>query len=373
MDFKHTEEQVMLLDGADRFVRDSYGLDQRRKLIATEEGFSRDHWNFFAEMGWLALTLPEDVGGIDFSFVDVAIIMAALGRGPVLEPFVSTAILSAHLINKAGSDEVRQSVLPDLIGGGLLVAFAHEESNTVQVGPRKVAAKAEASGEGYRLNGRKTLVLGGPSANLFVVSANVGDDAAASLFLVASDALGVTVSPYALIDGTQAADVTFDNVQLEASARLSAVADVPALIAEAIDRATLAYLAEAVGVAEACLDVCSDYLKTRQQFGQPLGNFQALQHILADMFVDAQEARSMLYFALSQIDRSPEERAQAISLAKVAIGEGTFAVVASSIQLHGGYGVTDEYVVSHYFRRVVTIKKLFGDVEDHLGRITLAA
>jgi alkylation response protein AidB-like acyl-CoA dehydrogenase len=369
MDFDLSDEQKMLFDGAERFVRESYSLEKRRKLIASEEGFSRDQWAQFAELGWLALALPEDVGGLDLSFIEVAVLMTAFGRGPVLEPIVPTTILSAHLIDKAGDDAQRQAVLPAIAAGELMVAFAHDEANSVQLGPQPVLAKAEPTANGWSLTGRKTMVLGGSSADKFVVSAVVGAEKTPSLFLVDRNGPGVTVTSYPLIDGTRAADVALDNAQLDASARLSANSDIAGVIAQAIDRATLALLAEAVGCMEACLDVCSEYLKTRHQFGQPLGNFQSLQHIMADMFVDATEARSMLYYALAHIDGPAPERAKAISLAKVAIGEGGFSVGASAIQLHGGYGVTDEYVVSHYFRRLTSIKKYFGDVEDHLERV----
>ena len=373
MDFNFSEEQQMVADGVERFVRESYSLDQRRKLAATPDGFSRENWAMFAEMGWLALVLPEDVGGLNFSLTEVAVVMAGLGRGPVLEPYVPSAILCAHLVDKAAAGPLREEVLGQVGAGELMLAFAHDEQNSVTAlslaGPQAVNAKADKLAGGYALTGRKTMALGGDCANKFVISAKIGADAAPSLFLVDRDTPGLTVTPYKLIDHTQAADVAFDGMVVGEDALLGAAPDTAAIIAEALDRATFALLAEAVGGMEACLDVCSDYLKTRKQFGQPLGNFQALQHILADMFVEAQEARSLLYFLLSQMDAPAAQRAKAISLAKIGIGEGSFIVAASSIQLHGGYGVTDEYAVSHYFRRLLTIKKLFGDVEDHLMRV----
>ncbi len=371
MDFNFSEEQQMVADGVERFVRESYSLDQRRKLAATPRGFSEEHWAMFAEMGWLALVIPEDAGGLNFSCLEVAVVMAALGRGPVLEPYVPTAILGVHLIDKAAPAALREEILGAVGAGALKLAFAHDETNGVTTGPLAVNAKAEKVNGGYALTGRKTMVLGGDSADKFIVSAKLGADT--SLFLVDRDTPGLAITPYKLIDHSGAADVALDGLVVAEDALLGAAPDrgldTGAVIAEALDRATFALLAEAVGVMEAALDVCSDYLKTRKQFGQPLGNFQALQHILADMFVEAQEARSMLYFLLSRMDGPAAERSRAISLAKIAIGEGGFVVAASSIQLHGGYGVTDEYVVSHYYRRLLIIKKLFGDVEDHLMRV----
>lgn len=370
MDFNFNEEQSLLLDGAERFIRESYSLEQRRHLAASDEGFSRDNWKLFAELGWLALVLPEDADGLNCSLIEVTALMTALGRGPLLEPYVSTAILSAHLIDKAGDAAMRQSVLPAIGAGEIIAAFAHDEDNGAGLGNEKLSTKAEKSDGGYRLTGRKTMALGGASADKFIISAML--DGKVALFLADRNMAGLRVTPYPLIDHSRAADISFDDMALPVEALLGAGDDNGAIISEALDRATYAYLAEAVGCMESCLEVCSDYLKTRHQFKQPLGNFQALQHIMADMFVEAQEARSMLYFLLSRMDGDADERRKAISLAKIAIGEGSFFVAAQSIQLHGGYGVTDEYVVSHYYRRLMTIKKLFGDVEHHLDQLPLA-
>lgn len=364
MNFDLSEEQVMLRDGVARFMRDEYGFEHRRKLAASRDGFSRETWTQFAELGWLALNLPEDVGGLACSFIETTIVMQELGRGLVLEPFLATAVLCAHLVDRSTSQAHREQLLPALIAGELLLALAHDEpgNHGTRVPLRSTASRCT---EGYRLNGSKTVVLGAAAADRLIVSAAT-EDGGIALFLVSPQTAGVTVKPYALLDGTRAGDVLLEAVLVDGDAVLLAGPSAGEVLDEALDRARLAAMAQALGAMEGCLAASSDYIKQRAQFGQPLAKFQSLQHLMADMFVDAQLSRSMLYRGIALIDAAPAERRQAVAAAKILVGAAGRRVSASGVQLHGGYGTTDEYVISHYFRNLFILAKLFGDVEDHV-------
>ncbi|MDB5968727.1 MAG: acyl-CoA dehydrogenase [Hydrocarboniphaga sp.] len=367
MDFSLSDEQVLLRDSAERFVREEYKLDARRRLVAAGDPISAEHWRQYAELGWLALPIPEDVGGLGGSFVDLMVLMVALGSGCVLEPYIPNLVLCAPILDRSPA----RSLLGAVADGSLRLALAHDEAGDRfnLAGPR--TTQATAAGDGFLLTGAKTLVLGGPSADRFIVSATITGEPACSLFLVhrdqVEDQVEQALSRYPLIDGTWAADLSL-SVEVSADALIVRSDRATALLDEAIDRATLAYLAEAVGSMETCLEICSAYLKIRKQFGQAIGKFQALQHILAEMFVEAQEARSILYQALSQIGADASLRRRAVSAAKIVIGQASQIISRQGVQLHGGYGVTDEYPISHHFKRLMVIEKLFGDIEHHTTR-----
>jgi alkylation response protein AidB-like acyl-CoA dehydrogenase len=364
MDFSPSDEQVMLRDSAERFVREHYALETRRKLIASADGFSAENWRLFADLGWLGLLAPEEAGGLGGSFVDLAILLAALSRGLVLEPYIPTVVLGGSIIGRAG----RTDLLSGIADGSLRFALAHEEAGERFDLHRTRATTAERTSDGYRLSGVKTDAMAAPSAQYLIVSATIPGEAGYALFLVDPKLPGVTLKPYLLVDGVRAADLVLDRVTLPANALLVGSQDAADVLEEAVDRTTLAYLAEAVGSMEASLQICSEYLKGRQQFGQPIGKFQALQHIMAEMFVEAQEARSILYQGLSQIDGEPADRRHAVSAAKIVVCQAAQIVSRQAIQLHGGYGITDEYAVSHHFRRQLVIEKSFGDIEYHAKR-----
>ncbi len=370
MKFDLSDEQAMLRDAAARFVRDAYGLEHRRALAKSTDGFSREYWKQYAELGWLALNLPEDVGGLGCSFVETVVLAEQFGRGMVLEPFLGSAVLCARLIDSCGSPARREALLPPLIAGELILALAHDEAGTRNLDelPRTTARK---NAEGYRLDGAKTLVLGANAADRLIVSAQLDDTQEPALFLVDPAARGVGLEVYPLTDGSRAGDFLLDGVELPADALLGSGPAVARALDEALDLARLVAMAQALGAMEACIEVTAEYIKTRVQFRQPLAKFQSLQHLMADMFVDTQESRSMLYRTLALADAEPAQRRNAVSAAKIVIGPAGRRVTANGLQLHGGYGTTDEYIVSHYFRYLFTLEKLFGDAEDHTRRYKL--
>lgn len=367
MDFNLTQEQQMLRDGAERFVREQYDFETRRALAKTDKGFSQDNWQQFADLGWLALGLPEDNGGFGLDFVEIAILMQELGRGLVLEPVVGTSILSARILERSDAKAQRDTLLPLIAEGSLRIALAHSEGSS-RFSLSQVDTAVESAGQGYTLTGSKFMVFDAPVADKLIVSARLPGSECFGLFLVDAHAEGVRLTDYALIDDTRAADVRFDDVSLSAEALLVAPENALDVLEEAVDRAILAQVAEAVGAMEAVMEITADYIKARKQFGQPIGKFQALQHRMSEMLTKVEDARSMLYRGLAYLDGETRARKAAVSSAKVVAAEAGKFVGAQGVQLHGGIGLTDEYSISHYFKKLTVFEKAFGDIEHHTAR-----
>jgi alkylation response protein AidB-like acyl-CoA dehydrogenase len=370
MDFNLTGEQQMLRESASRFVREQYGFEARRKWSA-EAGWSPQRWGQYAEMGWLSLSIPESLGGLGCSFVETALVVEELGRGMCLEPFVGAAVLAARLIERGDGPGIaagREQLLGGIADGSVIALLAHSEAGS-RYELDGVECRARAGSNGWLLEGVKMMVPGAPCATHFIVSARIEGQGIA-LFLVPRDA--VVLETYSLIDGTRAADIALTEVVLGPDAMLATPACAGPLLEEALDRAALAQVAEALGCMEAVLALTSEYLKTRHQFGQPIGKFQALQHRMSEMFVEVQETRSILYRGIANLDGDPARRRQAVSAAKVMLGSAGRFVGGQGIQLHGGIGVTDEYQVGHYYKRLLALEKLYGDSDWHLDRFIQA-
>jgi len=370
MDFNLTDEQQMLRDSAARVVREQYGFEVRRHLVATS-GWSPERWAQYAEMGWLALGVPEELGGLGCGFVETALVAEELGRGMVLEPFIGCSVFAARLIERADAPAFaprRAELLQAMLSGTLQVAVGYAgPSSRFELDDAGVRARAD--GEVFVLDGVKMMVPAVGAADHLIVSAAL-DGGEFALFLVPSQAL--RVHAYALIDGTRAGDVELASVRVAADARLSAPGRGLALLEDGLDRAALAQVAEGLGCMEAVLEITSEYLKTRQQFGQPIGKFQALQHRMAEMFVEVQETRSILYRGIAHLDDTPALRRQAVSAAKVILASAGRFVGGQGIQLHGGIGLTDEYQIGHYYKRLLVLEKMYGDGDWHLGRFVQA-
>lgn len=372
MDFNLTDTQQMLRDTADRLIRERYGFEQRAKILKSPDGFSRGMWATFAELGLLAIEVPEEFGGIGGTFQDVAIVLEAFGRGMVVEPFIPTAVLGAGLINAAGTEGQKAELLPRIAEGGLFLAFAHGEPKS-RYALAHIATRAVAEGDGFTLTGEKAVVLGGDCADLFIVSASTagaaGERDGLSLFLVPRDADGMSVRGYPTVDGTRAAEVSLQGVKVPRSALLGPEGGALPFIEQAVDRGIAALCAEAVGAMEALNEQTLDYLKTRTQFGVPIGSFQVLQHHMVDMYMAHEQARSMAILAADRAD-SPDAlaRAKAISAAKVQIGKSARHIGQQAVQMHGGIGITMEYSAGHLFKRLTTIDRTFGDADFHLAR-----
>ncbi|MDT3735897.1 MAG: acyl-CoA dehydrogenase family protein [Denitratisoma sp.] len=365
MDFNYTDEQNALRDTLSRYIAKDYPFEARRALAKSAEGFSRDHWKQFADLGLLALPFPEDFGGLNGNAVDTLLVMEAFGRGLVLEPYLSTVVIAGGLIRDAGSAAQKEDILPAVAGGERMLALAHYERGA-RYEVSRVDTAAKADGAGWKLSGAKGVVLGGGAADSLLVTANTGKGI--SLFLVDARASGVTVRNTMTQDGSRAAEIRLDNVAVDAEALVGPEGGALPLVERALDYGIAALCAEAVGIMAALDEATLEYLKTRKQFGQPIGRFQALQHRMVDMVIATEQSRSMAMMAAVKADSSDDaERRRAISAAKAYIGQQARFVGQQAVQLHGGMGVVDELNVSHYFKRLTMIELTFGNTDHHLG------
>ena len=371
MDFSLSEEQQMLRDGAERYLAQHYDFEQRRAILSSASRCDERQWAQYAELGWLALALPEDAGGLGCSFIETALVMEALGRRLVLEPFATTAILAARILDRCDNAAVRAQLLPQIAAGSLRIALAHDEGG-FRSRDGSVAATARPEGAGYRLNGRKILSYDAPNAHKLIVTAQIDDGASPSLWLLDGDTPGVSLSAYSLIDGTLAADVQLTDVHVAADALLATSDRGRDVLEDALDRIVLGQVAEALGAMDTVMQLTAEQIRNRSQFGQPLSKFQALQHRMAEMFIEVQETRSILYRALASIEAVPPVRRSAVSAAKVVAAAAGRIVGGQGIQLHGAVGVTEEYRVGHYFKRLIVLEKAYGDADFHLERLAAA-
>ena len=368
MNFNYTEEQLALQDTLRRFIAKDYAFEHRRALAKSADGFDREAWKTFADFGILALPFHEDFGGLNGTAVDTMLVMEMLGRGLALEPYVSTVVLCGGLIRDAGSAAQKEALLPAIAGGELMLALAHHEPGG-RYEIDRVATTATPTGSGWQLDGAKAVVLGAPSADKLIVSAR--DGKGVSLFLVDPKAPGVSMRAYPTQDGARAADIRLAKVAVGADALIGTAGNALPVIERALDYANAALCAEAVGIMSALNEVTLEYLKTRKQFGVPIGNFQALQHRMADMVIATEQARSMATLAAVRADSSDAaERSRAVAAAKAYVSQSARLVGQQAVQLHGGMGVVDELNVSHYFKRLTMIGLTFGDVDFHLGRFS---
>lgn len=372
MDFKLDSVQQMLQDSVRRFIDNEYGFASRTALVNSTQGGSNDNWQAFASNGWLAAALPDEHGGIGGTIVETALIAHEFGRGLVVEPYLGCAVLAAQTLVSAATDAQRSSLLPDLADGSSRIALAYSEAAS-RGDPSIVSTTATRVAGGYVLQGRKTLVLGGAQADRLIVSAQLLDEAGhargISLFLLDAGMDSVVVRPLALHDGSHAAELTLDQVSIGDEALLGEPGRGLMALECGLSHAIAALCAELVGAMEKAIETTAEYLKLRQQFGVPIGTFQALQHRIADMAAELELARSMLYALLiSFVNDAIADRRHVTSQAKAFIGRAAKAVCGQAIQLHGGIGMTEECAIGHYFKRAVVADVLFGNSDWHEAR-----
>jgi alkylation response protein AidB-like acyl-CoA dehydrogenase len=377
MDFSFSEEQGLLQDSIQRYIQNSYTFDARQKMLKSEEGFSRENWATFAELGWLALPFTEQSGGFGGTAVETMIMMEEFGKGLVVEPYVSTVIMAGSVIEAGGTTEHIEGALTEIMAGTKFASLAYVEPQA-RFNLADVTTTAKVEGDGYVINGFKGVVLGGPSADVLVVPARTSgdqkDESGITLFLVEASANGISKRDYPTIDGLQASEINLDKVSVPASAVLGEVDKGLGLLELGINNGILAVGAEAVGAMEVLYKTTVEYCKTREQFGQPIGKFQVLQHRMVDMFMEHEQAKSLLYMAALRMSEDDEvEALKAVSALKVQIGKGGRFVGQNAIQLHGGMGMTDELNVGHYFKRITAIETLFGNVDHHLKKYSQVA
>lgn len=370
MDLSYSDEQQMLRESAQRYLRSEYDYARRQRIAAGDEGWSREIWAQFADMGWLALPLPESVGGLGGGAIELGVLMEAFGRALVVEPYFATVVLGAGAVVLGGDTRQQAEILPAVATGERLLAFAHAEPHSrgrrdaVQTSARRCLA-------GWRLDGFKPCVSGAQAADTLIVSARLYDadgdlPGTVALFLVpAADARR---TPCLMIDGSQAADVELREVIVPPAALLGERRDAMRVIEAVLDRGIIALAADAVGVIEVLLDATVDYAKTRVQFGQPIGQLQALQHRMAEMALEREEARAVMQYALIVADGDAVARARAASAVKVKIGRAARYVAEQAVQLHGAMGVTEELAIGAYLKRGLRFELMLGSSDHHLQR-----
>lgn len=369
MDFNFSDDQEMLRDSVRKWVDKGYDFE-RRKGIVKAGGFSRDAWGEIADLGLTGLYVPEAHGGMGFGPVDAMVVMEELGRGLVLEPFAQGALIAGGVLSAYAGEAVQSAWLPKIASGEALVVLAHQE-RAARYRLDHVATTARKAGDAWTVTGEKSIVPAGDKADAFIVPARVSgavDDAGGiALFLVEKSAAGLKTRGYPTQDGARAAEVTFNNT----SATLIADAGRGfAALEHAVDIGIAACCAEAVGLMDKLVAVTVDYMNTRKQFGVPIATFQALRHRIADVKMQLELGRSMSYFASLKLDEAPDQRRRALAQAKFQLGSSMRYVGQQCIQLHGGIGVTDEYIAGHYFKRLTMLEMSYGDSMHQLGEVS---
>ena len=377
MNFDHSDEQQLLTDSIRNFLAKSYSFKARRAILESAAGYSEQVWATFAEMGLLGLPFASEYAGFGGNAIDLMSVMEAIGESLVVEPYLATVGLGGQFVARGGTDAQKKAVLPSIVGGRLKLAFAQTERGA-RYNLAQVAVRAKKTGSGYVINGEKCIVIHGPCADKLIVSArtsgNDTDEKGISLFLLDRNAPGVSLKTYCTIDNLRAADIRFSGTTVPANALIGKEGEALPLIEGVVDYATALLCAEAVGAIKYANDATLEYLKTRKQFGVPIGTFQVLQHRMVDMMITYEQAKSMACLACVKVDSADAaERKRIVSAAKIKIADACRHVSQESVQLHGGMGMSEELKVSHTFRRLTTIVQTFGDADHHLDRFAATA
>ena len=373
MDFDLTDDQKLLTDSVSKLLADRYSFEARKGFQKQQEGWSTEVWAQFAELGLLGLPFDEAYGGFGGGAVDVMLVMEQFGKALVLEPYLATVVLAGTALKIAGSDAQKAALLPEIVAGSLKMAFAHSEQGA-RYDLDDVTTTAKQADGGWVIDGAKSVVLHGDCADKIVVSTRTSGDrndrAGITLFLVDGKSKGVGTRAYTLRDGTRAAELSFASVQVAADAMLGKLGGGFAVVQRVVEAGISAMAAETVGGMDRMLDITLDYLKTRKQFGKPIGENQVLQHKAADMLMSLEQGRSMSMLAAMMVDEVDEaERDRNIAMAKVGVGQAGRFVSQNAVQLHGGIGMTEEYMIGHYFRRVMMFEHSFGDTAYYLNKL----
>jgi alkylation response protein AidB-like acyl-CoA dehydrogenase len=361
-----TEEQLMLRDAARGFLADKAPIGHLRELrdSGNPDGFSRELWSEMADMGWSAILVPEEYGGLGYGFTGLGIVLEESGRTLTPSPLLGTALIGVSALTMAGSEAQCAAILPQVAGGERLLALACDEGSRHE--PQRADTEAEVLDNGFRLNGSKTAVLDGHVADTLIVSAWTGGGI--SLFMVPADAAGVSVQRYRILDTHLAGRVLFDHVDLPTEALLGEIDGGQALLERVLDAARVGISAELLGLAQEAFERTIEYLRDRRQFGVPIGSFQALQHRAADLFGEIEMCKSLLLKALHTLDEEPGGRPELASMAKAKISETAHRAATEAIQMHGGIGMTDDFDIGFFLKRCRVLESLYGDRYYQLDR-----
>jgi alkylation response protein AidB-like acyl-CoA dehydrogenase len=372
MDFSFNEIQAMLDDSVEKFIANDYDFEKRQKYAASDKGYSTEVWQTFAELGWTSVPFSEEDGGFGGGPADLMVLMLRFGKGLIVEPYLANIILAGGVLRRAASAGQKEQWLHPVIAGELQAALAYAEPHS-RYDIANIRTTAVADGDGWVLNGDKGVVFNGGNAELLIVSARTSggrtDADGITLFALPADAAGVGVRAYPTVDGQQAAEIHLDGVAVDGSAVIGEPGRGFAALDAAVDDATLAVSAEAVGIMQIMTDKTVEYSKNRMQFGVPIGSFQSLQHRMVDMFTDCEQSYSLLLWATMRAAQREADAKRAISSIKYQVGTVGRKVGQEAVQIHGGMGVSWEVDVAHYFKRLTTIDQIFGNADWHLDRL----
>ena len=374
MDFNFNEEQTLIKRQLEQFIQRDYDWEKRQSLVATELGFSEANWKTFAELGWLGISISEEEGGFGGNAIETMIVMEEFGKGLVVEPFLESIVLGAKLIEKAGNNQQCEELLPLVIGGNLHLAIGFSEPQS-RFNLADVLTEAKQKGKNFILNGFKSVVMNGPAADKLIISARTSDEQrdqkGITLFIIDTNLKGLSLRNYQTVDGRRASEVSLENITLTESNILGTIGNGYQPLEDTIDSGILAICAEAVGAMEILYKSTVEYSKTREQFGQPIGKFQVLQHRMVDMFMEYEQSKSLLYMATMKHAEKSADAKKSISGLKYQIGKAGKFIGQQAIQIHGGMGVTDELNIGHFFKRLTTIGTIFGNSDFHLKRYSV--
>ena len=371
MDFSISEEQTMLANSVSKFMENDYDFERRQKIAESDNGYSLELWQTFAELGWTAVPFAEDDGGLGGGPVELMLMMEQFGRGLLVEPYLANVVLAGGILRRSAHAGQKSQWLAPLIEGSLQAALAFAEpQGRFNIADIKTTAKG--NGKGFVMNGTKTCVLNGGNAEIIIIPARTSGEQAAedgiTLFAIPADSAGIERRSYQTVDAQQAADITLTDVKVEAGAILGEIGEGYKTLQDVVDEATLAVCAEAVGIMRTMHDKTVEYSKNRVQFGVPIGSFQALQHRMVESLMACEQSQSLLMWSVMLNAADSEEKQQAISAMKYQIGTAGINVAREAVQIHGGMGVTWELDISHYFKRITAIDLLFGNADYHLDR-----
>lgn len=372
MDFSLNEVQAMLADSVEKFIENEYDFETRQKYAGSDTGYSADVWQQFAELGWTTVPFGEEDGGFDGGPSEIMVMMQRFGRGLIVEPYLANVVLAGGVLNRAASPAQRAAWLQPMMAGEMQLTLAFTEPQA-RYDIADVRTTAKADGGGWVLDGHKGYVLNAGTADMIIVPARTSGEAGATqgitLFAVPRSTAGVSVNDYATVDGLRAAEVTLSGVSLAADALIGELDGGYAALKGAIDDATLAVCAEAVGIMQVLTEKTVEYSKSRVQFGVPISSFQALQHRMVDMFTTWEQAWSLLMWAVMTYEAGGEDAQRAVSSIKYLVGTEGRKLGEEAVQIHGGMGVSWELDVAHYFKRLIAIGQMFGNSDWHLDRL----
>ena len=372
MDLSFTEVQTMLIDSVEKFITNDYSFERRQQYAASDTGYSADVWATFADLGWTAVPFSEDDGGFDGGPVELVVMMQQFGRGLIVEPYLANIVLAGGVLRRAASSSQKTKLLQPLISGELQAALAVTEPQS-RYDLANIETTATKDGDDWIITGRKGVVLNGGNAGLLIIPARTSgsntDRDGITLFTVGGVADGVSRDAYPTVDGHQAAEIVLQDVRVESNAVLGDIDKAYAVLDAVVDEATLAVSAEAVGIMQTLTDKTVEYSKSREQFGVPIGSFQALQHRMVDMLTACEQSYSLLLWAaMANADQTGDAK-RAISALKYQVGTAGKKVGQEAVQIHGGMGVAWDVDIAHYFKRLTTIGQMFGNADWHLDKL----